>query len=263
MDSSAVTEPADHIARNELWWERRADGYQHVHERELPTEFAMWSLFSIPNSELDVLPKALAGLDVVELGAGGAQFSLGLAREGAKCTAVDFSPEQLVHAERLIESVTVQDGARPDVTLVNADVEDTKLPAASFDIAVSDYGASMFADPRRWVPEAARLLRSGGRLAFSSITPIHELCWPDRGVMTNELVKPYFGMHRVDWDGASLFNLTYGEWIRLFRSSGFTIVDMVETQPRAGVTETTYRSANQVEWARQWPAEMIWVLDRD
>ncbi|MCW2949986.1 MAG: Methyltransferase type 11 [Thermoleophilia bacterium] len=262
MTPSAVTEPADHIAQNERWWADRADGYQHVHERELPTDFAMWSLFSIPNSDLDVLPD-VAGLDVVELGAGGAQFSLGLAREGARCTAIDFSPEELTHAQRLIDSVTEQDGVRPDVTLVKADVEQTGLPAASFDVAVSDYGASMFADPLRWVPEAARLLRSGGRLAFSAISPIHELCWHDRAAMTNEMVKPYFGLHRIDTGGAVLFNLPYGEWIRLFRRSGFTVVDMVETRPREGVVETTYRSRGQIEWARQWPAEMIWVLDRD
>lgn len=39
-------------------------------------------------------------------------------------------------------------------------------PDASFDFAISEYGASLWADPQRWVPDAACLLRPGGQLVF-------------------------------------------------------------------------------------------------
>ena len=260
MPTSAQRDPSDHVAHNERWWRRRAEDYQIAHAEQLPTRDATWGVFSTPLSEVDALGD-VRGRDVLELGGGGAQFSIALAREGARCTALDNSPEQLVYAQTLIDEAERVDGVRPDVTLVEANVEDTGLPDGSFDIAFSDYGASMFADPLRWVPEAARLLRPGGRLAFSQITPMLETCWHERNDITNELVKDYFGMHRIEAD-AVLFNLPYGEWVRLFRRSGFTIQDLVETRPREGVVDTTYRSANQVAWSRRWPAEMIWVLDR-
>ena len=251
----------EHIAHNERHWDDLAAGYQATHQRQLSMSVPTWSVFDTPEAELGVLGE-FAGRDVVELGCGGAQFSIALARHGARCTGVDLSAKQIEHAEGLLAEVEEADGTRPDVSLVLGDVEALELPDASFDIAFSDYGASMFADPLQWVPEAARVLRPGGRLAFSAITPILEMCWPSSGsVTTNELRKSYFDLHKIQ-DRATLFNLPYGEWVRLFRRSGLEIIDLVETRPREDQITTEYRTANQVEWARQWPAEMIWVLDR-
>ena len=42
-------------------------------------------------------------------------------------------------------------------------------PDGSFDFVVSEYGACLWADPRRWVPEAARLLKPGGTLMMIGI----------------------------------------------------------------------------------------------
>jgi SAM-dependent methyltransferase len=250
------------VAQTDAYWDDYAAGYQFTHAQQLSTTTALWSVFAIPEDELGVLGE-VAGRDVVELGCGGAQFSIGLARRGAHCTGVDLSRAQLAHAERLLADLEAAEGSRPDVRLVSGDVGALPLPDASFDIAFSDYGASMYADPHRWVPEAARVLRPGGRLAFSAYTPLLELCWPSAPgeVVANELRRDYFDLHEIE-DRATLYNLPYGEWVRLFRRSGLEIVDLVETRPRPDQLTTEYRTANQVEWARRWPAEMIWVLDR-
>ena len=72
------------------------------------------------------------------------------------------------------------------------------LPDASFDIVFCDHGAMTFADPYRTVPEAARLLRSGGLFAFSHHTPIESIAWPlDSDTVGDRLVVDYFGMHRT------------------------------------------------------------------
>ena len=47
--------------------------------------------------------------------------------------------------------------------------EETGFPDASFDLVVSEYGASIWCDPYRWIPEAARILRPGGNLSSSSM----------------------------------------------------------------------------------------------
>ena len=70
----------------------------------------------------------------------------------------------------------------------------------------------------------------------------------------------YFGMHRLEeGDGPILFNLPYGEWIRLFRANGLEIEDLIEMQPPEGA-ESTYRTAADTEWARSWPLEEIWKV---
>lgn len=252
---------ADADARvNERWWDAYAPAYLAGHDSQLPVDEPTWSLWMYPESELGVLGP-YEDRDVVELGCGAAQFSIALARNGARCTALDISSEQLTLAEHLLEHATEVDGVRPPVRLVRGDANATGMPDESFDIAFSDYGASMFADPELWVPEAARLLRPGGRLAFSSITPLLEICWPPLGIASDRLVRDYFGLHRVE-ERAVYYNLEYGEWIRLFRRAGLDVLDLVETRPPDGVTQTAYRSENQVEWARRWPAEMIWVLEK-
>ncbi len=52
-----------------------------------------------------------------------------------------------------------------------ADAERVPLADARFDLAISEYGACLWADPHHWVPEAARLLRPGGDLIFLTRAP--------------------------------------------------------------------------------------------
>ncbi len=56
---------------------------------------------------------------------------------------------------------------------------DVPLPDASFDLAISEYGAAIWADPYRWIPEAARLLRPGGDLIFLGNSVLVMLAVPD------------------------------------------------------------------------------------
>ena len=65
------------------------------------------------------------------------------------------------------------------------------LPDSSFDLVLSEYGASLWADPYRWIPEAARLLRPGGRLVFLTNSTVSVLCMTMDGV-GEQLVRPQF-----------------------------------------------------------------------
>lgn len=261
MDPTRTATRMAHADENERYWDDYAEGYHLGHVDNLPIDEPTWSVWGTPEHDLGVLGE-YAGRDVLELGCGGAQFSIALARRGARCTGVDISGEQLALASRLARIAADADGTAPDFTAIQADVETLDLADASFDIVFSDYGASMFADPLRWVPLAAKLLRPGGRLAFSTVTPLLEICWPaDLSPASDRLVRDYFDLHRID-GRATYFNLPYGEWIRLFRRCGLDVVDMVETRPPDDMVESAYRSPSQVEWARRWPAEMIWVLER-
>lgn len=246
-----------HARTNRRFWNELSDSYQADHAPQLELHGAAWGVWQIPEDELRVVGD-VAGLDVLELGCGAAQWSIALARRGARVVGLDLSERQLEHAQRLVSESGV------DVALVHGDAEATPFGHASFDLIVSDHGAMVFADPYRTVPEAARLLRDGGVLAFSMHTPFADACWPaDADEPLPRLSVPYFGMHRVDV-GASEhveFQLTYGDWIRLFVANGFGVEDLVELRPPPDAT-SSYRSEAAREWAHSWPLEHVWKLRR-
>lgn len=211
-----------------------------------------WGIWGIPESDLGVLGD-VAGLDVVELGCGTAYFSAWLARRGARLVGVDPTPAQLETARRMQRETGLE------FPLVEAFGEDVPLPEASFDLVVSEHGAATWADPYRWIPEASRLLRPGGRLVFMHSTPLAMICSPDDGDIATELQRPYLGMHRFeDPDGGVEFQLAHGDWIEVLRVNGFEIERLIEVQAPAEAARHGYYDFDP-EWGRQWPAEEIWV----
>jgi SAM-dependent methyltransferase len=213
-----------------------------------------WGMFHVPESEVRVLGD-VAGLDVVELGCGTAYFSAWLARRGARVVGVDPTPAQLDTARRLIAETGIT------FELVQAPGESVPLPDASFDLVLSEHGAATWADPRRWIPEAARLLRPGGKLVFLHSTPLAHVCFPDTGQVTTSLQRPYFGLGRTEWPGEEgvEHQLTHGHWIAVLRDSGFEIERLVELQAAGDATTHAYYDHVPAEWARRWPCEEIWV----
>jgi SAM-dependent methyltransferase len=151
----------------------------------------------VPERDVGMLPADLAGSDAVELGCGTGYVSSWLARRGARVTGIDNSSRQLATARRLQREHGVS------FRLVHGDAERLPLRDASADFAVSEYGACLWADPHRWVPEAARVLRPGGRLHFLVNSALLMLCMAEQdGVAAGDrLLRPAFGMHRVEWPG--------------------------------------------------------------
>jgi len=239
---------------NRVFWDRQSDEYQQRHKEFIGRPEPRWGMWQVPESELQVLGD-VARKDVLELGCGAAQWAILLARKGARMVGLDNSARQLEHARERMEAVGV------DFPLVHAAAESIPRPDASFDVVFCDHGALSFADPLLVVPEVARVLRPGGLLAFSATTPFAWICWNEaEDRVEDRLVLDYFGLHREDEpDGSVQFQLPYGEWIRLFRRSAFTIEDLIEIQPPEGA-ETTYRTPGETAWARRWPMEEIWKV---
>jgi SAM-dependent methyltransferase len=239
------------VQKNRRYWEQGSDQYQRDHGPQLDPASAGWGIWQIPEGDLRVLGD-VGRKDVLELGCGAAQWSIWLAGRGARPVGMDLSARQLAHAERL----TRRFGLR--FPLVQGSADRVPLAEERFDVVFCDHGAMSFVDPHRSVPEAARLLRPGGLLAFNIASPIIHLCWDDQTEDTAEaLTAPYFGLHR--WEGESHveYNLPYGEWIRLFRRHGLVVEDLIELRPEPDAT-TTYADYVPLGWARRWPAENIW-----
>ncbi|HEX6676237.1 MAG TPA: class I SAM-dependent methyltransferase [Actinomycetes bacterium] len=244
-----------HQRVNRARWNAIADEYQE-HNRSQIREQAFsgdvtWGLWAIPESQLHVLGD-VSGKDVLEFGCGGAQWSTALARQGARPVGIDMSERQLAHARRLRQETGI---AFP---LVQASGEQLPFADASFDVVFADHGAFSFADPDRTIPEAARVLRPGGLLAFSHTSHIFEIASPDHAEhATDRLVHDYFDTLEVEADGMVHFSLPYSTWTSLFHANGLVVEELIEPRPEPDAV-STYRDDQDREWARRWPSESIW-----
>lgn len=249
-----MSEP-DYLARNRaVWTQTNADYTADNAPLAWAKDEITWGVFGVPESAVGALGE-IAGLDVVELGCGTAYLAARLAKQGARPVGVDITPAQLATARACMDATGIV------FPVIEASAEDVPLPDASFDLAVSEHGASTWCDPYRWIPEAARLLRPGGRLVFLHTTPLAMICSPDVGDSTTELQRPYFDLHRIEWtpeDGVE-FQLTHGDWIDVLRDSGFEIERLIELRTPEGATRHGYYSDWDPEWGRNWPGEEIWA----
>ncbi len=249
-----------YVGPNAVWWESRHQDQQETAQRHWSQSEPVWGIFAIPESTVGLLGE-VQGADVAELGCGTAYVSAWLARRGARPVAIDPTPGQLHIAQACQQEFGVT------FPLVRAVGEQVPLASASFDLVISEYGAAIWADPYRWIPEAARLLRPGGELIFLGNSTLAMLCMPDLdGIPAGDrLVRPHFGMHRFEWpeDPTVEFHLGHGDWIRLFRANGLDVEDLVELRPTRGLT-VSYPTGSPItpEWADRWPCEEAWKLRR-
>ena len=244
----------DSIAANVAQWTAtNAEYTDDAAEHSWNDPEIRWGVFGIP--EFGALGD-VAGLDVVELGCGTAFCSARLARLGARVVGVDPTPAQLATARRMQAQTGIE------FPLVEAPAEAVPLPDRSFDLAFSDYGAPLWADPQKWIAEAARLLRPGGRLVFLTVATLAHLCTPDLDdePITNALVRPQFGQYRTKWPEypGIEYHISHGDWIRILRANGFVLDALHELRPDDDAQTHQYYFTIPVEWARRWPGEEIW-----
>ncbi len=249
---------ASEIALNRALWALVNERFTDAAAEEMwARPQLVWGLFAVPERDLGVLGD-VRGLDVVELASGTAYVSAWLARAGASTVAVDLSGEQLATARRL------QGQFGPAFPLVQGDAERTPLESGRFDLVVSEHGAAAWCDPERWLPEAARLLRPGGRLVFLTNSHLSALCVPaEEGVAEERLMRGHREAYQVHWPGGGVeFHPSHGDWVRLLRRSGFVVEAMHEIfAPSDGGDHPFYEIVSSA-WAAKWPAEELWVATR-
>lgn len=251
---SETSEIDDHVVLNRASWDVEAAKYEEPGRRAWGLEAPTWGIWHVAETELKLLPP-LRGLDAVELGCGTAYVSAWLARLGARPVGIDNSMMQLSNARKFQREFGLE------FPLIHCNAEAVPLASGSFDFAISEYGACLWCDPYRWIPEAARLLRPGGRLVFLTNSAFLMVTMPDLEAdfpVTDRMIRDYFGMHRFDWpdDPGIEFHLNHGDWIRVLGAHGLEVEDLVEIRPPEGST-SSYPFAT-LEWARRWPTEEVW-----
>lgn len=246
---------SDHLRVNRALWERGSDSYDRRCARVLGGRQAKaWGLWRIPEARLRLLGP-VRGKDVLEVGCGAARWSHALAAAGARVVGLDLSNAQLRKARR-------ERRRAGRVALIRANAERLPFVDDAFDVAFSDWGALTFSDPRKTVPEVARVLRPGGRLVFATSSPFRAVVQPRVGRgMPRRLRYDYFGLHRLDYPREVNFALGYADWVELFRRAGLSIGRLVEFRPSHS-NRSAYLSPAEEEWGRHWPLELIWTVTK-
>ena len=248
----------DDVRTNLTSWEAGSADYQDRNASQLNRWDRLgWGTWDIPEDDIGALGD-VDGVEALELGTGAAQFGIKVAMRGARIIGLDFSANQLAQADANMAETGVR------FPLVRASAEELPFPDASFDLVFCDHGATSFTDPHVTVAEAARVLRPGGMFVFDMATPFIAIAWSEDDDEPPSRVhrRAYFDLGRSvyhDDDGDSVeWQLTYGQWIRLFRANGFAIEDLIELRPEPEAT-STYDLA-PLEWARDYPGEHIWKV---
>ncbi len=131
-----------------------------------------WALFvpieaytTPPAAKLVEFSKMTAGAKLLDVACGTGVVAVSAARMGAKVKALDLSPVLLERARWNASTAGV------DIEFTEGDVEALPYPDASFDVVLSQYGHMFAPRPEFAVSEMLRVLKPGGRIAFSTWPP--------------------------------------------------------------------------------------------
>lgn len=172
-----------------------------------------------------VVPQAIEGCHVLDLGSGSGQDAYLLAQlvgPNGSVTGVDATPEQLAVADAHREWHAERFGYA-NVRFVEGDIEKLDqlgLEPESFDVIVSNCVINLVADKAAVFAAAHKLLKPGGELYFSDV-------YADRRVPAHLLADPV--LHGECLSGA----LYWGDFDRLAKAAGFADPRLVTDRPMA------------------------------
>ena len=212
-------------------WDRYADEYQATHGEFLGDAGFVWGPEGLTEAEAGILGD-VADKDVLEVGSGAGQCSRWVRSRGGRAFGLDLSHRQLQHSRRI--------DAHTGIVVPSVLGTATHLPFAddSFDVVFSSFGALQFvSDIADAVAETARVLRTGGRYAFSITHPTRWM-FPDdpseAGLVASQSYWDRTPYVEVD-DATGLVSYvehhrTLGDWVALLAGAGFVLTDLLEPE---------------------------------
>lgn len=247
---------------NRAKWQLAAGFFGTLGEQNWRQTEPTWGIWSRSEDELNLLPADLSGKWCLDVGAGSGYILKWMVDRGAEAVGLEPTDNQLVNAIRFSQKHNAE------IHLVQGFGERLPFADESFDFAISEYGAALWADPYEWIPEVGRVLKPGSQLVIYTDHMIsymtdNGLDEPD-GEWTETLLRSYFDSFKTKWsdDGSDgiEYHLPPGKWIALFREAGFVIDELLELPvPDGAVSPFTWAS---VEWAQKWPAELVWKVHK-
>ena len=164
----------EHIKK---WWNEVSEGYQA--DFNLGTESAHYGPYAPDENTLRLLGD-VTGKRILEIGCGGGQCSIAFAKQGAICTGIDLSAEQIAFARNLASENSVE------VTFKEGDVQTlTGEPDDYYDVVFTAFALQYIADLTQCFKEVRRVLKPGGIFVFSLDHPFYHVHDPESGKPVN------------------------------------------------------------------------------
>lgn len=158
----------------EKWWDEASDYYQkEISGDDLRTMH--YGPFGSSEKKLKLLGN-VKGRKILELGCGGGQVSVSLAKKGALCTGIDVSEKQLSHARKLAKSngVKVEFIKKSFSELEGHGSKNASaFPRNYFDIVVSVFALQYAEDINKVFSGVRKVLKKGGMFVFSLDHPFY------------------------------------------------------------------------------------------
>ncbi len=243
-------------------WNQISAWYQQRHT--IPTHSAHWGPWAPLEQELRLLGD-VRGQRILELGCGGGQCSIAFAKAGADVAGVDLSDAQLAHARAL----AAQEGLAIAFSQGSAE-KLTGFADGAWDIVFSAYAFQYVADMPACLAECARVLRPGGRLAFSLDHPFRD-CFFDAEEEFDTTIyasRSYFDTSAMRWtfgDTGVLMHSYHhpiGEWVSMLSAAGFTLRRLLEPEPPADMLDEIWPMDDALSALRYVPPTIIFLAEK-
>ncbi len=238
------------------YWNGLSARYQRV--MEISTDDFHYGPQIPGESRLHLLPPLKPGMRALELGCGGGQNSVWLAKQGVVCDAFDISTEQLKHAWALArrEGVTISfaQGALDNWP------ESFKGP---YDLIHSSHAMEFADNPASVIAHVAQTLSPGGTLVISTVHPLYNGDWVEgfdedgetecMGLFLRNYFNPPDDIRRKN-GRVEVISRAYpvSSWFRWMRDAGLEVVaieepaELDETLPDGTKAKPPYTN---VDWA--------------
>lgn len=205
------------------WWENNSKNYQDECKIPIDIHYGPGS----PNEAHYKLLGNLKGKKIFEIGCGGGQCGISMARQGAEVTAIDISENQLEFAKKLARKNNVK------IIFFQGSFQNlSQIKSNSQDIVFSAYALQYSPNLRKVFLEAYRVLKSSGIFVFSLDHPFFNTIDSE----TLKLKRSYFktgkyieGTGKVKFIG---YAHTIGEYYDLLMKAGFSIEKIIEPDSR-------------------------------
>ncbi len=254
-------EPSNDPSDARAAWNQVSARYQE--RQAIPTHSAHYGPWAPTEEELRLLGD-VRGLRILEIGCGGGQTSIALARAGAVVAGLDLSDAQLALARRLAAEagvrVAFQQGRADDLSA---------YASAAWDLVFSAYAFPYVEQMPRALAECARVLVPGGRLVFCQDHPLRA-CFFD-AADEEDTVYPsrnYFDRSPMRWHFADTgvamvsYHRTLADWIGLLAEAGFTLRRLLEPEPPTGQLDDVWPADGALAPLRLLPQAIIFVAER-
>ncbi|WP_455140069.1 class I SAM-dependent methyltransferase [Candidatus Hodarchaeum mangrovi] len=235
---------------NRISWDKLSDYYQA--QTIISLEDVHYGPYAPSEKHLKLLDD-VKGKDCLELGCGGGQISIVLAKWGAKSvTGLDISEKQLLYAQGLASRENV------NIKFIRQDMENlsTTFLDESFDLIISVHAISYVEDIQKVFNESFRILRNNGQFLICILHPIQFVLWEALEEYNFEKIYSYFNESRDIWNWEdenqqkiASFGQRYRRFEELINSliySGFLIERIVEPK---GFNREQLRQSNFKELA--------------